>query len=293
MSPRSSLPIVEGSAAAVVIAEADITIELPNREPVKARTYGAKAKGIVSPLVLHFHGGTFVSGDLENGRTVGLMLAGAGAVVVSLAYPLAPQYPFPEPIEVGYAALEWLHKNRGKLAGRGAPLFLAGEEAGGNLAAAVALISRDRGHPPLGGQILLSPMLDPCAGTASLRKATGDATECKFASGWQDFFRCPNDAVHPYAVPGASLRLSEIAPTLVLVGADDPMRDEALAFAGRLREAGNPVTSSVLPSATNWPEALAAPDANECVCSATVQKHFREFFGTSTPPHATPPKAAG
>ncbi len=292
MSPRSPLPVAEGSAAAVAVAEADITIELPNREPVKARTYGAKAKGVVSPLVLHFHGGTFVSGDLDSGRTVGLMLAGAGAVVVSLAYPLAPKYPFPEPIEVGYATLEWLYKNRVKFAGKGAPLFLAGEEAGGNLAAAVALISRDRGHPPLGGQILLSPMLDPCAGTASLRKATGDATECKFASGWQDFFRCPNDAVHPYAVPGASLRLSEIAPTLVLVGADDPMRDEALAFAERLRHAGNPVTSSVLPSATNWPEALSAPEANECVCSATVQQHFREFFSASTPPPA-PPHSAG
>ena len=298
MSPRSTpLAAAEGATAnAVVIAEADITIDLPNREPVKARIYGAKRKGTPSPLVLHFHGGTFVSGNLENGRTVGLMLAGAGAVVVSLAYPLAPQYPFPEPIEVGYAALEWLYKQRTKLAGKGAPLFLAGEEAGGNLAAAVALISRDRGHPPLSGQILLSPMLDPCAGTASLREATGDATECKFASGWRDFFRCPNDAVHPYAVPGASLRLAEIAPTLVLVGANDPMRDEALAFAERLREAGNPVTSSVLPSATNWPEALSAPEANECVCTATVQQHFLAFFSAAIPPPPLlpePPEAAG
>ncbi|RYF31772.1 MAG: alpha/beta hydrolase [Comamonadaceae bacterium] len=286
MSPRSTPLAAEGTAAAVQTVEADITIELPNRAPVAARVYGVKQKGAASPLVLHFHGGTFVCGDLENGRTVGLMLAGAGAVVVSLAYPLAPQHPFPEPIEVGYAALEWMHKNRVKLAGKGAALFLAGEEAGGNLAAAVALISRDRGHPPLAGQILLSPMLDPCAGTASLREATGDATECKFASGWQDFFRCPSDAVHPYAVPGASLRLSEIAPTLVLVGADDPMRDEALAFAKRLREAGNPVTSNVLPSATNWPDALAAPDANECVCTATVQQHFRDFFSAAAPPPA-------
>jgi acetyl esterase/lipase len=89
--------------------------------------------------------------------------------VVSLAYPLAPEHPFPQPIEVGYAVLQWLYKHRVKMAGKGAPLFLAGEEAGGNLAAAVAVISRDRGHPPLAGQILVSPMLDPCTGTASQR----------------------------------------------------------------------------------------------------------------------------
>jgi acetyl esterase/lipase len=95
--------------------------------------------------------------------------------VVSLAYPLAPEHPFPQPIEVGYAVLQWLYKHRVKMAGKGAPLFLAGEEAGGNLAAAVAVISRDRGHPPLAGQILVSPMLDPCTGTASQREATPQA----------------------------------------------------------------------------------------------------------------------
>ncbi len=282
MPLRSSLPCAEAPpASAMTRAGADITIDLANRAPVQARIYGAKRKGVASPLVLHFHGGNFVSGDLDTGRAVGGMLAAAGAVVVSLAYPLAPQHPFPEPIEVSYAALEWLYKQRARLAGKGAALFLAGEEAGGNLAAAVALISRDRGHPPLAGQILLSPMLDPCAGTASLRQASGDASDCRWAEGWRRFFRCPQDAVHPYAVPGASLRLAQIAPTLVLVGQDDPMRDEALAFAARLRDAGNPVTSRVLSAASRWPQALSAPEADACGCSVAIQQHFREFFSAS------------
>ncbi len=221
----------------------------PSREPVAARVYGQRPKGETVPLVLHFHGGTFVCGGLDNGRNVARLLVGAGAVVVSVAYPLAPKSPFPEPIEVGYAALEWLYKQRTKLGGKGALVYLAGEEAGGNLAAAVALIARDRAHPPLAGQILLSPMLDPCAGTASLRNATNDAAECRWASGWEKYLSCPSNATHPYAVPSGSLRLSALAPALVLVGQDDAMRDEALTFAGRLRGAGIEVTSSVLPQA--------------------------------------------
>ncbi|MBO9647446.1 MAG: alpha/beta hydrolase [Variovorax sp.] len=286
MSTPSSLPSADAPQAAARQGETDIRIELPNREPVRARVYGERARGAAVPLVLHFHGGTFVCGGLDNGRNVARLLAGAGALVVSLDYPKAPEAPFPAPIEVGYAALEWLYKQRVKLAGKGAELFLAGEEAGGNLAAAVALIARDRGHPPLAGQILLSPMLDPCAGTASLRQATGDAVQCRWATGWREFLSRPVNATHPYAVPGGSLRLADVARTLVLVGKDDPMRDEALAFARRLSEAGIQVTSNVLPGAANWPAALYEPEGSGCAeCEAVVQKHFREFFSAAPPPH--------
>lgn len=286
MSTRPSLQTAEAVLAARQGAETDITIELPQREPVKARVYGQRARGATVPLVLHFHGGTFVCGDLDNGRNVARLLAGAGAVVVSLDYPLAPKAPFPEPIEVGFAALEWLYKNRTKMGGKGAEVFLAGEEAGGNLAAAVALMARDRAHPPLAGQILLSPMLDPCVGTQSLRKATGDSVECRWATGWQEYLSCPMNSSHPYAVPGASLRLTQIARTLVLVGHDDPMRDEALNFARRLSDAGIQVSSNVLPGASNWPAALYQPEDSGCAaCEAVVQKHFREFFSATPPPH--------
>ncbi len=238
--------------------------------------------------MLHFHGGTFVCGDLDNGRSVARLLAGAGAVVVSLAYPLAPQAPFPEPIEVGYAALEWLYKQRAKLAGKGAQVYLAGEEAGGNLAAAVALMARDRAHPPLAGQILLSPMLDPCAGTASLRQGhrRRDRVQVGRRAGRSTCAARVN-ATHPYAVPGASLRLAELAPTLVLVGQDDPMRDEAAelrAPARRRRHRGH--AAACCRGAANWPEALSDPTASGCAaCEAVVQQHFREFFSATPPPH--------
>lgn len=264
-------------------AEADITIPLTGREPVAARLYGARSAG-GGPLVLHFHGGTFACGDLDNGRTVSQLLASAGAVVVSLAYPLAPQHPFPAGVELGYAALEWLYKQRVKLAGKAARLYLAGEEAGGNLAAALALMARDRAHPPLAGQILLSPMLDPCAGTASLRQATDGSAECRWAAGWQAYLRSPNDATHPYAVPGASLRLADLPPTLVLVSESDAMRDEAQRFAKRLGAAGVTVTQRVLPTARCWPGALFEPAADsDCACEDAVRQQLRAFFATGAP----------
>ena len=290
MSPRPSPSAQEQApvANAAGPGEQDVAIELPQRGPVQVRTYGERvAAG--GPLVLHFHGGTFVCGDLDNGRSVARMLADAGAVVVSMAYPLAPANPFPDAIEVSYEALEWLYKQRTKLAGRGARVFLAGEEAGGNLAAALALIARDRAHPPLDGQILLSPMLDPCAGTASLRKATGDMTiGCKYAEGWLKYLRSPRDAEHPYAVPGAARRLADLAPTLVLTGQDDPMRDEAVRYAKRLEDAGIPVRSEVLDAARGWPEALADPaTCIDCPCAPVVTQRFREFFESTRtqPPH--------
>lgn len=283
----SRRPPQTGTAAAVQIAETEFAIELPEHGTVAARTYGQRRTGAASPLVLHFHGGTFVCGTLDNGRFIGRMLAGAGAVVVSLAYPLAPEHPFPQPIEVGYAVLQWLYKQRVKMAGKGAPLFLAGEEAGGNLAAAVAVVSRDRGHPPLAGQILVSPMLDPCTGTASQREAVPQDGECRWANGWRGYLSCPKDAMHPYAVPGSSLRLAQLPPALVLVGGDDPLRDEAQAYAARLRAAGVAASSHVLPSASNWPQALS--EAQACVaCGALVQQHFLDFFEAVMKPPAAP-----
>ena len=108
----------------------DTTIEVAGGMQASVRMYGSKKRGEVSPLVVHFHGGAFVAGDLDNGCTVGNSLADAGACVVSVAYPLAPEYPFPRPLELGYAVLQWAYKQRAKLAGKGAPLYLAGEVLG-------------------------------------------------------------------------------------------------------------------------------------------------------------------
>src|SRR5688572_11803328 len=112
-------------------AEGTRTIAVPGLGlPLRLR--GSKPRGATVPLVLHFHGGAFTGGDLDCGDCMAQLLAESGAVVASLGYPLAPQHRFPEAVEAGYAALEWLYRERAKLAGKAAPVYLAGEEAGGN-----------------------------------------------------------------------------------------------------------------------------------------------------------------
>ncbi|MEJ6022282.1 alpha/beta hydrolase [Ramlibacter sp. PS4R-6] len=267
-----------------VLAFADTSIEVKGRA-LRVRVYGKRRAGAAVPLVVHFHGGAFVDGDLESGECMAQLLVEAGANVVSVAYPLAPEHRFPDAVEAGYAALEWTYKNRAKLAGTGAPVYLAGDEAGGNLAAAIALVARDRAHPPLAGQILVAPMLDPCVGTASLRESMPcDTTGCKWAEGWQQYLRGPMDAEHPYAVPGKATRLAGLPPALVLTGCDDPMRDEAMQYADRLRAAGIEVTGEVLRSQTDWPESLAERNPDECPCASEVREHLRAFFQPALAP---------
>jgi acetyl esterase len=262
----------------------DDVVSLPGLAPVPTRIYGSRPRGAAAPLVVHFHGGAFTAGGLDCGVKHASVLVGAGAVVVSIAYPLAPTHPFPQAIEVGHGVLAWAYKHRAKLAGSGAPVFLAGEEAGGNLAAAVAMMARDRAHPPLAGQILVSPMMDPCVGQASMRTAACMDTQGRFAEGWRNYLRCPRDATHPYAVPGSSSRLAGMAPTLVLTAADDPLRDEARAYADKLAAAGIPVDVEVLGPQTGWPGSLLANEPMECACAAVFQHRVGSFFAAHMPP---------
>lgn len=248
------------------------------RDNLAVRIYGQRSVGGNGALVLHFHGGTFVDGSLESGATVARLLASTGAVVASLDYPLATSRPFPAAIEAGYAALEWAWKSRGRLAGPGARLFVAGVEAGGNLAAAMALMVRDRQFPPLEGQILLSPMLDACLGTASLRRSHAGPATCRWAVGWRQYLLEGRGTDHPYAMPGQARRLEGLAPALVLTAADDPLRDEALSYRQRLREAGVPARACELGGRTGWPATLDDGTSPSATWTETVRTAFKNFL---------------
>jgi len=256
-------------------------LDIRPQPPLGVRFYGSRRSdraGAALPLVVHFHGGAFVGGSLESGACIARLLADAGAVVMSLDYPLAPSHPFPQALQAGYAALVWAWKARRKLAGKGAPVFVAGEEAGGNLAAAVTLMARDQQAPALAGQILLSPMLDACMATASLRGAEAGPVGCAWADGWHDYLSRLDEAGHPYAAPGAAMRLASLPPTLLLTAQDDPFRDEALAYARRLRSAGRVVHGAVLPGPTGWPGSYSQPANHEAAWAPAVQQQFKRFF---------------
>jgi acetyl esterase len=234
-------------------------------------------------LVLHLHGGAFTAGSLMEGEAVATMLAEAGAVVLSLDYPLAPVHRFPEGLEAAYGALVAIGKGRMRWASKRAPLYVAGEDAGGNLAASLALMARDRRGPALAGQILLSPMLDPCLGTCSLREAQAGPVGCRYADGWADYLGTPDKAAHPYAAPINASRLAGLPPALLISAQDDPLRDEAATYAARLQEAGVSVRHHVQTGPTRWPAAYAgAPEEGSCLCQAC--NHVSEFYALTAPP---------
>jgi acetyl esterase len=248
-------------------------------EPLAARVYTpADERGGPAALVLHLHGGCFVGGDLDGGSRIASLLAAAGASVVSLEYPLAPSHPFPHAIEAVHAALSWAERHRRRLAGSTARLFVAGEEAGGNLAAAAALMARDRREPVLAGQILLSPMLDVCIGTASWRDVKAGAPGCPWADGWRKYLPRASDATHPYATPGSSMRLDGLPPTLLVTAHDDPLRDETGAFARRLRAAGVPVDEVELALPTGWPASYAQPAECPAAWAEALRPRLRHFL---------------
>ena len=244
---------------------------------LRMRLYRAVASG-ASPLVLHLHGGAFVAGEPSCGENISCLLAKAGAVVLSVDYPLAPQHPFPEALNLSFAALVQIHKQRAKWGRRGSRLFVAGEEAGANIAAALALMARDQQMPPLAGQILLSPMLDPCLATKSIRAAEAGPVGCKWADGWQRYLGTPEKGAHPYAAPLGSTRLRGLAPALVITAEDDPMCDDGLAYARRLREGGVPVCTHVLAAPTRWPDAITCTGVCTAGWQAEVARLFSQFL---------------
>ena len=256
----------------------DALIEADAGPAMNVRVYAA-TPGRGSRLVLLLHGGAFSGGTLNDADCAAELLTEAGAVVVSADYPAAR--PFPEGVEATFGVLQSLHRTRGRWAGKSAGLFVAGAESGGNLAAVLALMARDRRGPKLAGQILMSPMLDAGMATCSIRDADAGAATCKWAMGWRQYLGSPDKASHPYAAPASATRLTGLAPALVLTSADDPMRDESLAYARRLAESGVVVRTCTIAAATRWPDGLTRPAPDGAEWSAQVHHALTDFFAVA------------
>jgi acetyl esterase len=259
----------------------DHMIETARGARVPVRVRGKRSAS--APVVLHLHGGAFTGGS-ASASTLPALMTEAGAVTVSADYPLAPAHHFAETLETLFDALGALQRCCGEWTSRRSSLFVAGEEAGGNLAAALALMARDR-RAPLAGQILISPMLDPVMGTCSIRSAEVGAIDCPWAIGWNAYLGSPVNAAHPYAAPFGASRLAGVAPALLLTAEDDPLRDESETYARRLREAGVQVRHDVLPAPTGWPFAFSDPaDAIEAPAWAgAVVGHLKTYFASVAP----------
>ena len=204
---------------------------------LRLRVHHPPPRRALPPVLLFFHGGRFVSGDVEAEARARQIADRLDAVVVVPAYSLAVESPFPAAIEDGYAALKWVEANApvgGWSAGR---VAVIGEEAGGNIAAAVAMMARDRGGPQLVAQVLISPMLDPTLSTQSMH-AAGAAASAECGKAYQAYLPLCADRTHPYAAPLLCSRLSNLPPALIFSAEGDPLRDEAESYGARLIAAG-------------------------------------------------------
>jgi acetyl esterase len=254
--PIETLPVVEARRAVVealktlagnpeeVARVQDLETPGPGGA-VPVRVYTPPGSGPF-PGVVYFHGGGWVVCDLDTHDVVCRAIARrAGAVVAAVDYRLAPEYPFPAAVEDCYAATEWAATNAAALGISASRLAVAGDSAGGNLAAVVSRKCRDAGGPRLALQVLVYPVanLDSFA-TSSYEEFADGYYLTRSEMEW--FRRCylarPEDAKNPDASPLLAADLRGLPPALVITAECDPLRDEGEAFARRLSEAGVPVT---------------------------------------------------
>ena len=211
---------------------------------IPIRVYTPKGEGLF-PVLVFFHGGGWVVGDLDAmDADCRAIVDGAGCIVVSVDYRLAPEHKFPVPVEDAYQATLWVSQNGARLGGNGAPVAVGGMSAGGNLAAVVALMARDRGGPPLTCQVLTVPATNYNFDTESYCENGEDyvLTKGEMVWFWEHYLDASDDGAHPYASPLRAPDLSQLPPALIQTAQYDPLRDDGRAYADRLSAAGVPVT---------------------------------------------------
>jgi acetyl esterase len=207
------------------------------------RVYRPQTDTLRRPLLVYFHGGGWVLGGIDLvDRPLRKLANATGAVIVNVGYRLAPETKFPGPAEDCYAAVADIHARAGEWGADPAQLAVAGDSAGGNLAAATCLMSRDRGGPPIATQLLLYPVTAPAAGSAFdsyKQNAEGYLlTRDAMLFYWDHYLSDSQQDTHPYAAPLRAERLSGLPPALVITAEYDPLRDEGEAYAHRLHLAG-------------------------------------------------------
>lgn len=199
------------------------------------------------PILVWFHGGGWVVGDLDMAdATARHLSAGAGCVVISVDYRLAPETTFPGAADDCYAATQWAARHAAQINGDTDRIAVGGDSAGGNLAAVVSLMSRDRGGPALLFQLLVYPVTH-CDYSTSSYQSYADGyllSRDSMQWYWNHYLQDPADASNPYAAPLLAKDLSGLPPALVITAECDPLCDEGAAYARRLQAAGVPTTYS-------------------------------------------------
>jgi acetyl esterase/lipase len=214
------------------------------------RIYRPAGNNDLKPGLLWIHGGGYIAGFAKQDEGLCIRFVNdLKCCIVSVDYHLAPEFPYPIPIEDCYSALNWFHENADELNVDKSRIAVAGLSAGGGLTAALSLLCRDRGGPPILFQMPLYPMIDDLCATPSCL----EMQDLKFWSyksnkmGWALYLGDNTDDVSPYAAPSRAEDYSNLPPTYTCIGDLDPLRDETIEYVLKLSQAGVPVEFHLYP----------------------------------------------
>jgi acetyl esterase len=243
-------------------------VKIPGPDANAITSHVVRPRGATGALpgIVYLHGGGFAYGELDGPSPLARDASvAAGAVVVEPHYRLAPEHRFPNGVEDCYTVVCWVHDHAAQLGLDPDRIAVAGASAGACLSAAVCLMSRDRGGPPIAFQALLIPVLDDRGHSPSRRQMT----DPRIINGpgishtWDTYLGLDRDpaATSPYAAPARASDVSGLPPAYLLTCGLDPLRDEGLDYALRLAQADVPVTLHHVPGAWHFFEAYA-PDTD-------------------------------
>jgi acetyl esterase len=239
MPPREARAAFEALSAAVPRLDEPVAqVEDLSLGAIGLRLYTPALEG-QRPCLLYIHGGGWVIGSPRSHDDLCRSLCSrAGALVASVDYRLSPEHKYPAALHDSYAALQWLAQRSG-----GGRLAVAGDSAGGNLAAALALYARDQGGPPVHLQVLIYPVINHNFDTASYHEWAEGYGLMRDAMRyfWDSYLAQPSDGRSPYASPLQAVDLKGLPPAHIITAQYDVLRDDGEAYAARMRRAGVPV----------------------------------------------------
>ena len=207
---------------------------------IPVRVYRPEGAGAF-PALVHYHGGGWIIGDLDTHDPLCRHFANAaGCVVVVPDYRLAPEHKYQAAADDCYAATKWVAEQGAEIGVDRSRIAVGGDSSGGNLAAVVALMARDRGGPTLAAQVLIYPVTDHRFDTASYRdNGKGYFLETDLMQlFWDSYLSGDDDGAQPYASPLRAPDVSGVAPAHIITAEFDVLRDEGEAYGKRLQEAG-------------------------------------------------------
>jgi len=239
-SPYSFVPTDSSAAEAneTALEITDVRID-GHAQEITLRLYRL-AKKTALPVLLYFHGGGFTKGSIEQADFAARYFAEhLPALVVSVGYSLAPQFPFPAAPEDAHRAALWVQTRARAFGGNSRKIGVAGHDAGGQLANCLAFIARDRGDVQVDAQALFGPMLDPSlTRLGDERRLGSDITARECAACYRAYLPKASQRMHPYAAPLESARLAGLPATLIATAQNDVLHVEAEKYASNLIDAG-------------------------------------------------------